>query len=247
MNDIMQYWREKWNKAADHSKATDRSRLFKKPEQKKSNENNTPFLELNMSSHGQILRSKKAPNDDSEAAMIFKISANKYDQYKNETILFKDKFFITDLADYNINNRYTANIIRHESRRNLNGNQNLDWKRIIIGRTREEEFKGKNIHKEFLGHSWTPTFGDGAIEVDKGNAWVKIHYVQNLSNTGGCWGIADSIEFYDGRLYFNKTGKNIGDIIDSFLELYDIDKKAFIKLNTYKRSDRTYSTITNIP
>ena len=28
----MDFWREKWNKAADHSKATDRSKLVKKPE-----------------------------------------------------------------------------------------------------------------------------------------------------------------------------------------------------------------------
>jgi len=40
MNDTMQYWRNKWNQAADHSKATDTSKLFRAPEENKEETSN---------------------------------------------------------------------------------------------------------------------------------------------------------------------------------------------------------------
>jgi len=57
MNDTMQYWRNKWNQAADHSKATDTSKLFRAPEENKEETSNgiSIFATTNTDTNGGFL------------------------------------------------------------------------------------------------------------------------------------------------------------------------------------------------
>lgn len=231
-NPMKEFWLEQ------QRKVTDKNKVLGAPKQE-----NIPYIELNMSSDGEILRSKAYPESDLEAAILFKIDAYKFDEFGNKSMIFANKYNVSDLFDYNKFDRNSANTIRHESSRNFGGNKTLDWERIIIGRAKESEFKQKKKYSEFQNHPKTPTFEHGAIEVDKGTGWVMIHYVQNLSNTTDCWGIADGYENID-RIYFQNTDLNIKLLIDTFLEIYDKNKSAYIKFNTHKKNDRTYKNIT---
>jgi len=176
----------------------------------------TPHIILNMGSEGIIYGGDAYPDSDIDDLLSFPITASYVDESGLSFELFSNLHFVTSLHFYNLNNATTNNTIP--------GNTYI---------LTSERIRSGKLHSN-APSELKSLYNNGALEVIKGNSWIKIHYMQTVSNSLGCWGIIENINLNSNSGYheLSSPADYLELILFKYYELFNTNPASFIKIIT---------------